>query len=160
MVRDLSERLYSKSIQLENGCIEWQGYRMPFGHGQILLQGKKVTTAHRAAWIAKYGEIPDGLIVRHKCDNPPCINVDHLELGTHKDNMQDAVKRNRNAKGFMLPHTKLSDEQVKEIRERYKVFTIPGVRGRRSNKSELALEYGVSEGHIKEIIGKRERVNV
>lgn len=160
MVKSLRVRLYSRSMITDSGCIEWQGYKMPFGHGQIMLENKKVTTTHRAAWILEYGEIPDGLMVRHKCDNPPCVNIEHLELGTAKDNMEDAVNRNRVAREFRLPHTIISDEQVAEIRDRYKVYTTPGIRGRQSNKAELAKEYGISEGHLKEIVGKRERQNV
>lgn len=160
MVKSLHQRLYSQSIITESGCIEWQGYKMPFGYGQIMLENQKVTTTHRAAWILEYGEIPNGLMVRHKCDNPPCVNINHLELGTAKDNSDDAIKRNRVAREFKLPRTVISDEQVIEIRNKYKVFTTPGIRGRQSNKSQLAEEYGISEGYIKEIIGKRERKHV
>ena len=106
---------------------------------------------HRAAWLVTYGSIPDGLVVRHKCDNPPCCNPEHLELGTHQQNVQDAVDRNRVARGRQLPQTKLSPEQVLEIRDRYAVLTIPGKRGRHSNARELADEYGVSVNHLRQI---------
>jgi hypothetical protein len=51
--------------------------------------------AHRAAWILANGPVPEGLIVRHKCDNPLCVNVGHLELGTFKDNTNDMISRGR-----------------------------------------------------------------
>ena len=54
---------------------------------------RKTRLAHRVAWEEVHGPIPDGLVVRHKCDNRACINVDHLELGTHKDNRHDAARR-------------------------------------------------------------------
>ena len=78
---------------------------------------------------------------------------------TAADNSRDAVERGRNARGFALPQTVLSIADVTAIRSRYRVFTIPGRRGRHSNRNELATEFGVSPGHIKEIVGGRERVN-
>lgn len=155
----LSERLWSRVEKLPTGCWEWQGYRLPSGHGQIEGADRRVTTTHRAAWETTFGPIPDGLLVRHKCDNPPCVNPEHLELGTAADNSRDAVERGRNARGFALPQTVLSIADVTAIRSRYRVFTIPGRRGRHSNRNELATEFGVSPGHIKEIVGGRERVN-
>lgn len=70
---------------------------------------KKSTRHHRQVYKEHYGEIPKGLIVRHKCDNPGCINIEHLELGTQADNMQDKMQRGR-------AKTKLTDEQVLAIR--------------------------------------------
>lgn len=155
-----SERLFARVVKLDSGCWEWQGYRMPFGHGQIQGDDGKVTTTHRVAWSSVHGPVPEGLVVRHRCDNPPCCNPDHLEVGTAADNTNDALVRGRFAVGERHPNTRLTDQQVHEIRAEYRVFTIPGRRGRHSNKADLAERYGVSKSHIKEIVAGRERTHV
>lgn len=76
-------------------CIIWEGKIWAQGrYGMDVLNGKSIG-AHRAAWIRENGEIPDGLIVCHKCDNGVCVNVNHLFLGTHRDNMQDCKAKGR-----------------------------------------------------------------
>jgi hypothetical protein len=92
----LSVRFYSRVIPMPNGCIEWGGSRVAGKYGQI-KSGPKMLKAHRVAWELTHGPIPDGLMVCHHCDNPPCVNVDHLFLGTGKDNQQDMVRKGRKA---------------------------------------------------------------
>jgi len=75
-------------------CEVYQGALDRDGYGQKWVNGKN-TRAHRTAWIEFYGEIPDGMMVCHHCDNPSCINIDHLFLGTNADNQKDSVKKNR-----------------------------------------------------------------
>lgn len=159
--RSLAERLWSRVERMPTGCWEWQGYRMPFGHGQIALGGggRQVTTTHRAAWMVAHGD-PGALIVRHKCDNPPCVNPHHLELGTAADNSHDAVKRGRTARGATHPNTRLTDADIATIRREYAVVTIPGQRGRHSNRKELARRFGVQPKYIADIAAGRERADV
>lgn len=75
-------------------CQEWTGCKNNRGYGKQSYHGK-LMLAHRVAWIKKYGEIPVGLIICHKCDNPACVNTDHLFLGTHQDNMRDCRDKGR-----------------------------------------------------------------
>ena len=160
----LRDRLYSRALIKPTGCVEWQGYRLRYGHGQIMVRNEdgttSLTTTHRAAWMIERGPIPEGLVVRHKCDNPPCVNIAHLELGTAADNSRDAVERGRVARGSALPQTVLTEDDVRNIRAEYRRFTIPGRRGYHTNKRQLAKKYGGSPGHIKEIVGRRERADV
>lgn len=152
------DRLYQRLTETQTGCLEWAGYRNSSGYGQIGIN-KRVVLTHRLAWEIANGPIPDGLVVRHRCDNPPCANVDHLELGTHADNVADAVERGRSARGLRLPQTVLSDADVVEIRRRYRKFTIPGKRGYRTNRDEIAAEYGLSPKYVGSIASGRERPN-
>jgi hypothetical protein len=78
------------------------------------VNGKKWVLS-RYIYTKTNGTIPKGLVVRHKCDNPNCININHLELGTIADNTKDMVERNRSLKGVKHPRCKLNEQQVVEI---------------------------------------------
>jgi uncharacterized UBP type Zn finger protein len=128
-------------------CIEHHGKPRPNGYVRITVNYKS-WYAHRYAWFYHFGEIPEGMDVCHKCDNRRCHNIDHLFLGTRKDNMQDAKNKKRTASGFKLPQTKLSEEQKMEIVELAKTgmyykdiaskFNIS-----RTRAGKIALEHGV-----------------
>ena len=78
-----------------DGCWVWNGAkRTKFSYGVFSIKHQN-HQAHRIAWELVNGSIPDGLFVLHKCDNPPCVNPEHLFLGTHIDNMRDMVKKGR-----------------------------------------------------------------
>lgn len=93
-----SSSRFFRLIQYGNGCWPWQGSKNQSGYGLYHYMGKH-TTAHRVAWQVFTGDrIPNGLLVLHRCDNPPCVNPEHLFLGTNRDNTLDAI-----AKGRMKP---------------------------------------------------------
>ena len=77
-------------------CIEYEGRKNHAGYGHLgrTIDGvRKTFLAHRYFWEKEHGPIPDGMFVCHHCDNPPCINIDHLFLGTPKDNMRDMIQK-------------------------------------------------------------------
>jgi hypothetical protein len=109
-------------MQVTTPCIEWKKHCFWHGYGaEWDPKTKKVKYAHRLAWQRVNGPIPNGMMVLHHCDNPPCINVEHLYLGTQKDNMRDRKVRGRdpNVKGLKNPNCRFTDEQICDMRERH-----------------------------------------
>jgi hypothetical protein len=130
---------YESHVIRKDGCWSWSGVVDKNGYGQIPCGYHKNTKAHRASWLFNNGEIISGMLVCHKCDNPPCTNPEHLFLGTHKDNNLDSIKKNRAVVGSRQPKAKLTEEDVKKIRELLK----NGVKGRR-----IAKDFGVAPSQI------------
>lgn len=87
-------RAYLK-IDAKTGCHLWTGHRDLFGYGALMINRSKRVPAHRAAWEATHGPIPEGMVVMHTCDNPPCCNPEHLKLGTRAENNRDRFKKGR-----------------------------------------------------------------
>ncbi len=95
----LPEKLASKirqaDAQAECGgfCYEWQGQRKYDGYGTVTGEDGVMTVAHRAVWQIAVGPIPSGLLLCHQCNNPPCVNPEHIRLGTHRENMRERSRR-------------------------------------------------------------------
>lgn len=166
-----------RKVEKTDSCWLWRGCVHYLGYGVTSVGGKQVR-AHRLAWTYANGPIPDGLLVRHKCDVPLCVNPDHLLLGTYADNAADMVSRGRQAKGDRNgrsthpesvlrgddhplrknPHlachgsrhhaAKLTEQTVSEILRRVRPY---GARPRGFTKA-LAAEFQVSQVLIQKIL--------
>jgi len=92
------EAILARCKDTIGGCIEFHGNRNNKNYGQVSLRGKRIG-AHRAIWILKHGPLTRDQHVLHICDNPPCVNIDHLKLGSHKENMHDMCSKGRHMNG-------------------------------------------------------------
>jgi len=93
--KDLSteERFWPKVLKSDS-CWEWQASLTDKGYGQFFDKGVRIL-AHRYSYKLRFGKIPEGLFLCHTCDNPKCVNPDHLKPGTQKDNIQDMIAKGR-----------------------------------------------------------------
>ena len=114
------EDRFNRYVMIGEGedCWEWTGSKNKQGYGTIRYNGKG-SFAHRMSYEIYKGDIPDGMHVMHKCDNPSCVNPNHLTVGTHIDNMGDMAKKDRSPKmrGELNGNHKLTKEQVIDIRK-------------------------------------------
>jgi hypothetical protein len=99
----------------ESGCHEWALSRDKDGYGLTTIDGRQ-EKAHRAAWVFHNGPIPNKMWVLHRCDNPSCINVSHLFLGTNQDNVDDMQRKGRGVQGHRNGQARLTPEAVMEMR--------------------------------------------
>ncbi len=134
------ERFQRWTVWNENGCRVWIGTKFKDGYGQMTWR-KRVRRAHAVAWEESgRGPLPPGMLFRHTCDTPTCVNVDHLLIGTVADNSRDMVKRGRSLLGEKNPHSFLTDDQVRAIRSDPRMYKL------------IAADYGMNKsnvGHIK-----------
>lgn len=127
--KTLLERFWLKVNKSDDGCWEWNAVKNVKGYGQFsdrnYYAGGKTRGAHRWSWEFTYGDIPDGLFVCHRCDNPGCVRPDHLFLGTNSDNQRDSVAKGRaQRRGEQARHVKLNEMQVRVIRRLEGVLSI------------------------------------
>jgi len=146
--KSLEERFWEKvNVRDDDECWEWLATKNQDGYGTFSLF-KKDRKSHRVSWTLHYGDIPEGLCVCHHCDNPSCVNPNHLFLGTHRDNINDREKKGRNklplCKGEDHGISKLKCDDVKKIRKLYKTGDY--------SQSELGKLFGVSQTNISQIV--------
>lgn len=143
--RPAAERFWAKvSPEPNTGCWLWMAADNGVGYGVFASVPPRMAYAHRFAWELATGPIPDGMEVCHRCDQPSCVNPEHLFLGTHAENMADRDRKGRTrggeAAGERNPNAKLRLSDVVSIRGRHAAGET--CRG-------LAVEFGVTEGAIR-----------
>lgn len=138
----LADRYWPR-VRQSDGCWEWTGKKTGDGYGCFIFHEKQVA-AHRVSWEIHFGPIPDGLLVLHRCDNPPCSRPDHLFLGTNSDNARDREAKGRGYKGpgGTLPHKQGSAHGRSKLTED-QVVTIRSLRKSGATYAQLAKMFGV-----------------
>lgn len=132
----LADRFWAK-VDTSGDCWIWTA-SVRNGYGQFGTP-EGIQPAHRVAWTLANGDIPDGLIVCHRCDNPPCVRPDHLFLGTQLDNVRDMIDKGRAAFRERHPNARLTASQAAAIRT-----------DTRKQKA-IADDYGISQTHVSHI---------
>lgn len=132
-----TKTLMQRFMYFVNSDWQWTGSKDNKGYGRIRVDGK-LDRAHRVSYKLFNGLIPDGLCVLHSCDDPGCVNPQHLHIGTHQDNSNECMERGRSYHGFgeINGRAKLSASNVIEIRKlisegisRIKIAKLFGVTG-------------------------------
>lgn len=146
---DMRKRFMAK-VRREGDCLVWTACRHGQGYGMFYTGREgdpKMSYAHRVAYELEHGPIPDGLLVCHRCDNPPCVDPDHLFVGTELDNIRDrdAKGRQYGPRGAAHHSAKLEESDVRSIRRRY-VF---------GNGQKLADEFGIANITLNRIVNRR-----
>lgn len=143
-------RRFWKFVEKGTACWVWTGARSEWGYGRVSIATSKAAGAHRVSWELCRGPIPDGLHVLHRCDNPPCVNPDHLFLGTPADNAADKM-----AKGRARPAPPRLGEANHSARfTETDIIDIRTLRRFGATVRTLAESYGVRRTHIQQILRK------
>lgn len=143
------ERLCDKLEEVD-GCYEYQGAITDNGYGFIWYKGRN-HYAHRIAWLIENGEIPQGMLVLHECDNRRCVRVKHLFLGTHQDNTSDMIAKGRQVIACGEAKSAFKESTIRLIKQELKAGITQREIGRRygmTRENVSAIARGLSWRHV------------
>lgn len=150
-MKSLAEIVWPKVVKHEGRCWEWTGAKTTHGYGQIRLRGKFMA-ATRAVWILVTGTTPaTSLFLCHHCDNPGCVNPDHLFVGTQRDNMRDAAEKGR----VVLPAPRLGVANNKAKANPEVVLAMRLAYASGATVSALSRQHGLARSTVREIVNGR-----
>lgn len=142
--------LSSVGFSDEDSCWNWLAGKYTTGYGYFYINDeKKIVLAHRFGYEIVFGDIPANLEICHKCDNPSCVNPNHLFLGTHRDNMIDAVRKGRmnptlpDNRGENHGNHKLTESDIIDIRNKYYCGESQG---------DIAGSYSINQSTVSRIV--------
>lgn len=139
----LAAGFWDRAVVNEDSCWGWNGKTERFGYAVLGKHGKR---AHRLSYELHHGPIPDGMVVCHTCDNPPCCNPDHLFLGTPAENSRDMVDKGRSNRGERNGHARLTEADVRDIR---------AARSQGLGLREIGARFELSKGAVHDIVTRR-----
>jgi len=134
-----ADKLSGLLLEVESGCWEFIGGRTGSGYGNYTEGRAYQKSAHVVAFELEYGPVPEGMLVLHTCDNPPCCRPEHLFVGTHQENKDDEIAKGRNVYGELVGSHVLTELDVLEIRQ---------LRKAGHKRSEVAKKFDVSHTAI------------
>ncbi len=144
----LGERFW-RFVDRADGCWWWQGSINNKGYGQIGRgPGGGLAYAHRVSYELHVGPIPAGMKLLHSCDNPACVNPDHLSIGTQGDNMRDAAAKGRTLANERNPSARFSNETIREVRRRVAAGEM---------QKAVAADVGMSVDYVWRIVAQTSR---
>ena len=137
------ERVEAQTVVNENGCHEFTGYKNECGYGRI-HKDKKLVFVHREVYEKVHGYIPKGMVIMHSCDNPACINPNHLSANYQSENIKDMIEKGRSVNKFGSKHgmSKINETDVINIKKRL---------SEGDTCVAISKDYSVSEGTIRNI---------
>ena len=142
---ELDIRFWQK-VDKQKECWVWVGSLNNKGYGRINIGGI-IKLAHRVSYEIAYGKIPSMMSILHKCDNPPCVNPNHLQVGTHKENIEDMIEKGRGCVGEGASYAKLNYQKVVQIKGMYKQSKI--------SQRALAKLFKVSQCTISLVVNEK-----
>ena len=149
------ERFWSKVIKT-SGCWEWTAASDKYGYGRFQMGTwghSRLILAHRFSWKESFGDIPEGMFVCHKCDNPKCVKPDHLFLGTAKENTIDCVKKGRHPRNRTKYLPSGTDHHFYEEGPKITREIAIKIRNAPGKQKDIAIFFGVHQSLVSKIKG-------
>lgn len=142
----VEERFYAKTRQADGGCLQWIASRTTFGHGQFFFEGR-THRAHRVAWTLHTGDrLTASQVILHLCDNPPCVAIEHLVLGTNSQNISEMHAKGR---ASLYRKTVYGDDVIALARRMHE---------EKYSYADIAAETGIHENYVWAVVQGRRRV--